>query len=129
MIPNIFATLFYIVGFIVLLGGTILIKKTSNKLNILLWAVVDLMAICCFQTFVAAIYALITIPVNIITLACANIVAGGLLLLHIHKLKEVQAYFVEKWNIVGMQRRLQTAPCWRRLTTADRQSSCGRLMP
>lgn len=102
MVPNIFASIFYVICFVVLFSVTTLIKKTSKKINILLWAVVNLMAICCFQTFVAAIFSLIGIPINIVTLACVNMIAGLFIGFKVYKLKERQAFFLEKWNVVGI---------------------------
>ena len=102
MVPNIFATIFYFICFAILFCATTLIKKTPNKMNVLLWSVIDLMGICCFQAFIAAIFSLIGIPVNIISLACANMTVGLFVGYNVYKSKDKQEFFVDKWNIAGV---------------------------
>lgn len=96
------ATLFYIVSFLVFLSGLTMVKKTDKKMNIIVFGVVSLMTICCFQVLVTAIMDLIYIPINKLSLGIVNAKAGGLIWSQIIKKKETQAYYFDVFNVIAI---------------------------
>ena len=101
MVPNVFASLFYLVCFISFALSLMLVKKTEKKMNIMVWTCVVAMAICGYQSFVAAIFSLVKIPVNIVSLGVMNLLASAYFWFRYIKKNEKQSYYFDKINILG----------------------------
>lgn len=59
------ASLLYFAATVALISGVYKIKKSEERLYGITWGAVSIIAVTCFQVFIAAVLNLIHIPVNI----------------------------------------------------------------
>lgn len=89
------ASIWYILSFGLLFAGSFFYKKSDKKMNGIVWIPVHVMAISCYHAFVAAIFSLVHVPVNLWTLGLVNALSGlGIFFLTKRK-KEKQSYYFE----------------------------------
>jgi len=94
---SIIASIFFAVGVGSLYGGMFFWKKTDKKISALQWLVILAIIVGCFHTLIAALFELIHIPINIISLASVDLLASLYFWYRILKNKEFQKY---EWKII-----------------------------
>ena len=89
----------FILLFVLLLAGAVLVPKIDGKMNVIKAAVMGIMAVFCYQSVFAFAFNLIGIPVNLksicIPMAAAAILLWGMII----KKKKVQRVFVRITDI------------------------------
>jgi|AGTN01.3.fsa_nt_gi hypothetical protein len=94
-------SVWYLLTYLVLFFGFYRYKKSDIRLNGIPWLAITFFAIMCFNTLVAGVINIVSIPANILTLSFANLAAGGALWFVIIKAKQRQQYFFEAFDFIA----------------------------
>ncbi len=86
------ASIFFVIACGVAVTGIYLLPKTENRILGAVWLPVSFMVLCCIQTFSAAVFSLIYVPINLWTIGSVNMLLGIVLWWQIRKEKKVQDY-------------------------------------
>ena len=73
-------SIFYIIAYLILFLSIILIKKNDDKENLFVWIALSIITTFCYQAFIGAIFWKIGVPVSILTIGIADLIAGIALL-------------------------------------------------
>ena len=90
---NWFAVIFYLLAWVILGLGFLIYKKSNKKLYGITWIGLTFILITCYQTFIAAIINLVSIPVNLFTIGIFDLLAGLLFWFMIYRGKRRQQYY------------------------------------
>ena len=75
------ASIFYITAYMLMLVGLIIVKKNDKAASLFEWIGVSVLATFCYQAAVGALYWKTGIPVSIVTVGVANLLAGIVLII------------------------------------------------
>ena len=97
-----FNSVFYILTYLLLFSAFILVKKSDNKLNFVVYMPIYIMLMMLFSTFFAGIIDIIGIPVNLVTLGIGNLIGTMCISLYILKKGEIQAYYFKIYDLISI---------------------------
>ena len=86
------ASVFFAISTLALCTGFLAIKKSENKIHIASWLPATIIGLMGYHTMIAAIINLLSIPVNIISIGVANLVAAIICWVIVIKKKQYQKY-------------------------------------
>lgn len=89
---SVFASVFYVIAFLCLASSVYFFPKKDKKLVGASWIALIIIMLTCYQAFVAAIFDLVHIPINIISIGIADLLASGYFWYQIYKKKKIQKY-------------------------------------
>lgn len=94
------STIFYIVTIILLLIVFLLINKSKNKQNILLWIFISQIFIFCYNAVIVYLLSIFNIKSTLITLSLINFVITLILYIFIIRNNSIQKYYIKKIDIL-----------------------------
>lgn len=80
--------------------GIILVPKSDSKLNLITWLPIALLLLVCIDALAAALLSLLSIPVNIVSIAIFNAALSVVCFTYIFKIKKRQQYTVVMLDVV-----------------------------
>ena len=89
-------------SFLVLFSALLLVKKSEEKLNAVVWGIMMFLTAMCLHAFAAAVINLVKIPVNIWSIGLIDDVLGIALWVYIVKKKKRQRYELKAADLVSM---------------------------
>jgi len=92
MYDNIPASIFFFVACSAAGSGLFLVRKSSKQLAGISWIVTTVLALTCWHAVVAGLVNLVHIPVNIVSIGLADLIAGAALWVVIWRRRERQQY-------------------------------------
>lgn len=95
-------SIIYLISFIILVTTFMLLKKSLNKQNVLMWIFLSFMLMFCYNSVVVFILSLFYIKSTLPILSIVNFLFSVLFLLHIFKTKTIQKYYLKKFDLLAI---------------------------
>ncbi len=89
----------YGISIILLFVAIMLIKKSEQKLNVIVWSVLTSLVMLCYNTFICYIFTMCNIPITLVSLTITNLIITIALFIIMLYLKQIQSYEVDKKDI------------------------------
>lgn len=95
-----FNSLVYLISILLLITIFLLINKSKKKQNLILWIVISLIVLFCYNSIIVYILSMFNIKSNLLVLTFINIIVSLLLFMFFIKNKGLQKYYYDKKDII-----------------------------
>lgn len=95
-------SLFYIVTYILLFSGVLLLKKREKEINILLSLPIYFLFMMLYTAFFGGIIEILRIPINLLSLGVGNILFAAGIFAYIIKSKSIQKYKFSRFDLIAI---------------------------
>lgn len=90
----------YLLSIVLLNILFLLIKKSSKKYNLLMWILISLILLFCYNSFIVYVLSTINIKTTLLSLSIVNFVICIFFILYIIKNKSFQKYYIDKLDFL-----------------------------
>ncbi len=102
MVLYMIQSIIYLISIIVLLTIFLLIKKSDEKQNLLLWIFISIMFMFCYNAVIVYILSALYIHSTLITLIIVNFIISILLYFFLIRKRLIQKYYIKKLDIISV---------------------------
>ena len=90
----------YLLTVLILIILWMLLKKSDKKLNGIIWGVIAIVLLLCYNIFVCYVLNTIRVTITLLSLSIVNILFSIIITIYLIRKKEVQKYYIEKIDIL-----------------------------
>lgn len=92
----------YLMSIVILIILFLLIKKNNKKENLLMWIVISLVLLFCYNSFVVYVLSTLYIKTTLLSLSIVNFLFCIFFIIKIISKNSFQEYYVDKFDILTM---------------------------
>lgn len=94
-------SIFYVMSALILLSGFYFFPKSKQSLNGIVWVPLSIITFLCSNAFFTAIINLVSIPINLISMGCVNLILALALWFYIFKKRCIQKHYYKIFDLIA----------------------------